>query len=364
MSRFLILWSVVRCIVRSSTSSFASSIAIGVAICLAIVRPGLDRVSPFRHFLSISCNLLSGAFLEKCSSSLFNHAPRNFRFHIYSCSYCCWCSKSSRAPCSQIFYYSLLSKLNYYFSLQNYLIPIRYPPSFFLQLLILPSRTCFVAYDKVEPNAPIGFISASTQPISPDEAKSLDPQRPRLEILTLGVLPAYQQCGLARLLMRSIVKSFRDSCAGSHLIGETLIHANVSTSNMSAIKFYEHMGMKISYPIIRNLYRTLSAGSKDAYLVVGVWVLWGGLVFEKLSFLRCPVFFCPRYWYTLACLVYSETTREVILKSREQTRRDGSRSNQSLTLACFQRWLQEPALWVQDRLYWTMNIQPSIPATC
>ena len=102
----------------------------------------------------------------------------------------------------------------------------------------------------------------------------------RSEILTLGVLPAFQHHGLARLLMKRIIQNFRESCVAlnptnSKPIGggsgsSLLIHANVSTSNSGAIKFYERMGMKVSSPVIRNLYRTLSSGSKDAYLVVGV----------------------------------------------------------------------------------------------
>ena len=97
---------------------------------------------------------------------------------------------------------------------------------------------------------------------------SLDLGKPRLEILTLGVLPAYQNLGLARLLMTRVVKYFHESYA-LNSINETVVHANVSTSNLSAIKFYEHMGMTVSPTIIRNLYTTLSAGSRDAFLVVG-----------------------------------------------------------------------------------------------
>ncbi|KAF9528466.1 acyl-CoA N-acyltransferase [Crepidotus variabilis] len=166
------------------------------------------------------------------------------------------------------------------------LLPVSYPYSFFVQLLVLPNRSCFVAYAEGHPKVPIGFISAAIQPSSasvvprishssPDfsPSNSVDLTKPRLEILTLGVLPACQHCGLAKLLMKRTIESFHQSCAiipNTESIGGTLVHANVATSNLEAIRFYERMGMIIASPVIRNLYRTPSSGSKDAYLVAGV----------------------------------------------------------------------------------------------
>ncbi|CAA7259203.1 unnamed protein product [Cyclocybe aegerita] len=176
--------------------------------------------------------------------------------------------------------------------LHSKLLPVKYPPSFFLQLLLLPNRACFIAYNRGHPSMPIGFISAAAQrpssttdcftfcsPKEPslvsahphdDASLTLGPVvRLRLEILTLGVLPAYQHCGLARHLVQCVLDNFRESCTGLSADG-TLLYANVSTSNTTALKFYERMGMTVSSDVIRNLYRTVSYGCKDAYLVMGI----------------------------------------------------------------------------------------------
>ncbi|KIL68888.1 hypothetical protein M378DRAFT_184760 [Amanita muscaria Koide BX008] len=135
-------------------------------------------------------------------------------------------------------------------------LPIRYPQSFFLQLLLLPARICLVAYPRSDPQNLIGFISAAYSPEPPTDAKI-----PRIEILTLGVAPSYRHRGLARRLIRSIPQHL---CA-SHSI---FFQANVATSNTSALKFYEQLGFRIASDVITNLYRTTSS-SKDGYLIVG-----------------------------------------------------------------------------------------------
>ena len=165
---------------------------------------------------------------------------------------------------------------------QSMILPVKYPSSFFTQLLVLPTRYCFVAYKKSQPNVPIAFISAVTrQPasrhndlamnFSPDSLRILDLSKPFLEILTLGVLPAYQHRGLARRLIKCVVDNFHHRSAAGPGQGScgTLVSATVSTSNTAALKFYECMGMFISSKVIRNLYRTISHGSRDAYLVAG-----------------------------------------------------------------------------------------------
>ena len=135
-----------------------------------------------------------------------------------------------------------------------------------------------MAYKRAQPNVPIAFISAVTRHpasrhsdfprnLSPDSLRIFDFTKPFLEILTLGVLPAYQHCGLARRLLKCVVDNFNPRCAGPEC--GTLVFATVSISNTSALKFYESMGMFISSDVIRNLYRTISHGSRDAYLVVG-----------------------------------------------------------------------------------------------
>jgi len=73
-------------------------------------------------------------------------------------------------------------------------------------------------------------------------------------------------------MVEHTIDNFRDSRSCASIMPErTLIHANVATSNLSALRFYESMGMAVSSDVIRNLYRTpISYGSKDAYLVAGV----------------------------------------------------------------------------------------------
>ena len=166
-------------------------------------------------------------------------------------------------------------------SSQSMMLPVKYPSSFFTQLLVLPTRFCFVAYKHAHPNVPIAFISAVTrQPasrhrnfpmnLSPDSLRIFDLNKPFLEILTLGVLPAYQHCGLARRLIKCVIDNFHQRCAGPESSDcGTLVTATVSISNTSALKFYECMGMFISSEVIRDHYRTVSQGSRDAYLVVG-----------------------------------------------------------------------------------------------
>ncbi|KAM6502424.1 Acyl-CoA N-acyltransferase [Amanita muscaria] len=139
--------------------------------------------------------------------------------------------------------------------LHSNVLPIRYPQSFFLQLLLLPARIGLVAYPRSDPQNLIGFISAAYSPEPPTDA--------RIEILTLGVAPSYRHRGLARRLIRSIPQHL---CAlTSHSI---FFQANVATSNTSALKFYEQLGFRIASDVITNLYRTTSS-SKDGYLIVG-----------------------------------------------------------------------------------------------
>ncbi|KAF9453909.1 acyl-CoA N-acyltransferase [Macrolepiota fuliginosa MF-IS2] len=156
-------------------------------------------------------------------------------------------------------------------SLHSLVLPVQYPPAFFTQLLCLSSRACLIAVRRSQPNIPIAFISAALHkssllplPGGLSASKALNSPRPRIEILTLGVLPAFQQHGLARRLIRAIV----DKLCGPLTAG-ILVHANVATTNTPALKFYERIGMRISSEIIPNLYRTCPYGERDAYLVSG-----------------------------------------------------------------------------------------------
>ncbi|KAF9047347.1 hypothetical protein BJ165DRAFT_1465373, partial [Panaeolus papilionaceus] len=176
--------------------------------------------------------------------------------------------------------------------LHSKLLPVRYPPSFFLQLLVLKTRTCFVAYSNKSPTVPIGFVSAAIQAnaatncFTPDLKSTLSNEiHPisekhtidllihnslhHIEVLTLGIHPTHQGKGLARMLIQRVINHFRGSFPEQETTG-TLICANVSISNSSALRFYQSMGMSISPRIFHNLYRTISQGSKDAYLVFGI----------------------------------------------------------------------------------------------
>lgn len=173
---------------------------------------------------------------------------------------------------------------------QAAVLPVNYPLSFFLQLLVIPTRICLIAYHRSQPTTPIGFLSAAIQqplsiynhtslksppasPLFPSSPRSrpfpgFDPTKPRLEILTLGVLPLYQNHGIARQLIDCAVQTLGGPSKGMET---TLIYANVSTTNMPALQFYERMGMYVFSGTIKNLYRTSPYGSRDAYLVVGLW---------------------------------------------------------------------------------------------
>lgn len=168
---------------------------------------------------------------------------------------------------------------------------MNYPLSFFLQLLVIPTRICLIAYHRSQPTTPIGFVSAAVQqplsvynhaslksppasPLFPSSPRSrpfpgFDPIKPRLEILTLGILPLYQNRGIARHLIDCAIQSLGHSPKGG--METTLIYANVSTTNIPALQFYERLGMYVFSGTIKNLYRTSSYGSRDAYLVIGLW---------------------------------------------------------------------------------------------
>lgn len=154
--------------------------------------------------------------------------------------------------------------------IQSMILPVQYPPAFFTQLLLLPSRACLIAVRRSQPKSPIAFISAALHKSSAlalptlSASKALDSPRPRIEILTLGVLPAYQNMGLARRLIRAVV----DRLCGPLSAG-IIVYANVATTNATALKFYERIGMRVSSEVIPNLYRTCPYGERDAYLVSG-----------------------------------------------------------------------------------------------
>lgn len=211
---------------------------------------------------------------------IYTHAQFTSRTHRRQAIDFCRSTKGSSTSCKSLPPYFLpILTLK-----KSSVLPIKYPTSFFLQLLLLPTHACLVACHPANPNDPVAFISASLQAPRPthDHLRISSPsdeyqpllnnnvykERPHIEILTLGVLPAYQQRGVARLLVRRLYDHFRQS--SNHLHDGTLVHANVATSNSPALSFYERMGMRITSDVIRNLYRTCAYGSRDAYLVVGL----------------------------------------------------------------------------------------------
>ncbi|KAK7057433.1 hypothetical protein R3P38DRAFT_3384792 [Favolaschia claudopus] len=104
------------------------------------------------------------------------------------------------------------------------LLPVSYPRSFFLHLLLQPSRLCLVARNNDDP---IAFVSAVLH------------REQRLEILTLGVLPKFQQLHLATRLVYAVIDAL------THATTTVTVFAQVSASNASAQAFYEHIGMAI-----------------------------------------------------------------------------------------------------------------------
>ncbi|KAJ7928571.1 acyl-CoA N-acyltransferase [Mycena leptocephala] len=123
------------------------------------------------------------------------------------------------------------------------LLPVSYPPSFFLHLLLQPARLCLVAHHHDDP---VAFISAA---IHPDH---------RIEILTLGVLPPFQQHRLATRLVHAVI----DALAGRKAAGAS-VFAQVSASNTAARAFYTRLGM-LPAAAAHDMYRTLPCGSRDS----------------------------------------------------------------------------------------------------
>ncbi|KAK7043555.1 acyl-CoA N-acyltransferase [Favolaschia claudopus] len=128
------------------------------------------------------------------------------------------------------------------------LLPVSYPRSFFLHLLLQPSRLCLVARNNDDP---IAFVSAVLH------------REQRLEILTLGVLPKFQQLHLATRLVYAVIDALTQATTA------VTVFAQVSASNASARAFYEHIGMTIKGDVVHNLYTTVAWGSRDAYVVSG-----------------------------------------------------------------------------------------------
>jgi len=202
---------------------------------------------------------------------------------------------------------------------QASLLPVTYPLSFYLQLLLHPSRICLLAYPHHSPTTPIAFISASITPptapsprprsrrpsvsatyTKPVAGTGSDPcttvssfevvsDEPRVHITTLGVLPQYQREGLARKLVSEVVKKLRDTIAepvtssasssSSTLVersksrsptrGGMLVTAQLSIANVPTQKLYEVLGMQPDDAVVRDINRNTKIDAPDAHLLIG-----------------------------------------------------------------------------------------------
>lgn len=144
--------------------------------------------------------------------------------------------------------------------LHRSLLPVRYSKPFFLHLLIAPDRLCYLAV--TASGVPVAFVSALLH--------DLPGIVPRIELLTLGVAPAYQHCGVATRLVKSIHDALRARLKSrpADSSSSLLTTAHVAATNASAISFYERLGLcVIPNPIIGH-YRT-GSGPLDAFLVMG-----------------------------------------------------------------------------------------------
>ncbi|KIK68904.1 hypothetical protein GYMLUDRAFT_34907 [Collybiopsis luxurians FD-317 M1] len=157
------------------------------------------------------------------------------------------------------------------------LIPVNYPPSFFLHLLIQESYSCLIATSN---DQPVAWVSASLHKTN----NLIGSQDPHIQLLTLGVLPECQHRGIAKRLVSEVIASLhKDS-----LVPVPPVYAHVCTSNVVAQAFYQNLGMQLllgSDPsgepyVAKNIYRYPSAcqstvesrslfGSRDAYVLFG-----------------------------------------------------------------------------------------------
>lgn len=157
-------------------------------------------------------------------------------------------------------------------------MPVTYPSSFFLHLLIQETYSCLIAVDP-STNKPVAWVSASLH-----QTNSLTGSPgPHIQLLTLGVLPEYQHQGLAKRLVGQVITSLHKDPSAP----VPPVYTHCCTSNTPAQAFYEHLGMKPFSPagapyVAKNLYKypaysawqsTIESkklfGSRDAYILVG-----------------------------------------------------------------------------------------------
>ena len=154
--------------------------------------------------------------------------------------------------------------------MQSNLLPVCYPATFFIQLLVNSRRLCLVA---IEGGTIVGFASATMGLLQPssegghlqaiNQGSSLsrpDFPRTRVTLLTLGVMPAYQRKGIGRALVHGVIQSLEASCgAASQPYKGTssdhaqatnkdnkitvLVQVQVAPSNSAGRCFYTRLGI-------------------------------------------------------------------------------------------------------------------------
>ncbi|OJA21389.1 hypothetical protein AZE42_09778 [Rhizopogon vesiculosus] len=141
-------------------------------------------------------------------------------------------------------------------ALHTKLLPVAYPPTFFVQLLVHPQQMCLVA---TYGSSVVAFSSAvmnsqnwATEQLGSCRGQDGDAGTLQVTLLTLGVSPEFQRRGIARRLVHEVVQrlrsSYRAPCASSHRSESDPTHAvilcaEVARNNTSGQSFYSHLGM-------------------------------------------------------------------------------------------------------------------------
>lgn len=132
------------------------------------------------------------------------------------------------------------------------LLPVAYPPTFFVQLLVHPQQMCLVAtYD----SSVVAFSSATmdTQnwtsgPLGSCGGQDCNVRALQVTLLTLGVSPEFRRRGIARKLVHEVVQrlrsSYRARCVSTRdPTPAVILCAEVARNNTSGQSFYSHLGM-------------------------------------------------------------------------------------------------------------------------
>ncbi|KAI6129410.1 acyl-CoA N-acyltransferase [Pisolithus croceorrhizus] len=134
------------------------------------------------------------------------------------------------------------------------LLPVQYPLTFFIQLLLQPRYLCVLATHE---DSVIAFASAAIDPshgtARPERGNS---SSARISLLTLGVQPIHRRQGIGRALVHDVARRLRaSSCRNEsqsepssaedvrHGYSTVLVQAEVAHSNTAGKFFYSRLGM-------------------------------------------------------------------------------------------------------------------------